>query len=110
MKGDVQMPKQYIVYSKLCIICANNFDTFKVNSLYCSKKCRNRTRYLPQNIINSLIEKYSQFTSVKKFGDSIVSQPQVLKNTKFSDSEMNLALGLAKAEADKRGVAPLKIG
>src|SRR5258708_5870504 len=98
------MAKQYIIYSKICIICANNFDTFKVNSLYCSKRCRNRVRYLPQHIINSLIEKYSQFTSVKKFGDSIVSQPQVLKDMKFSNTDMNIAAGLAKAEADKRGI------
>lgn len=98
--------KSYLVYQKLCIICSRNFESSRVNALYCSKKCQNRTRYLPQRLINSLIEKYSLFTSVKRYGDGIQSPQTVLQEQKFSEQELNMAKAEARAIAASRGIIP----
>lgn len=98
------MSRQYVIYSKICIICSRNYDTFRVNTVYCSKKCRNRARYLPQRIINSLIEKYSIFSTVQRFGDAVVSSNTALKGKPFTQAELEQAQKIANALAFERGL------
>lgn len=98
------MSKHFVIYQKMCIICSHNFDSFKVNALYCGKKCRNRARYLPQRLINSLIEKYSSFTTVKRFGDSVISSQEVIKGELFNNAELKEAELSARALAKERGI------
>jgi hypothetical protein len=50
------------VYSKICIICQKKFYAMKVNKMFCSKTCSNRTRYLPKELVASLVQRNSQYT------------------------------------------------
>lgn len=49
------------VYQKICIICSKNYYTQRLNTLYCSRSCRNRARYLPPNLLASLVRRNSQW-------------------------------------------------
>lgn len=96
------------VYSKICIICSHEFFTVRVNSLYCSKKCRNRVRYLPQPIINSLIKRNAQFTmKANKFTASIDNK--TINSAPITNEEIAYATALARDEARKRGINLTKV-
>lgn len=49
------------VYAKICIICQKKFYAMKVNKMFCSKTCSNRTRYLPKELVASLVQRNSQY-------------------------------------------------
>lgn len=101
--------RQYVMYSKLCIVCQNVFETTKVNTMCCTKPCRNRLRYLPQHVINSLIQRVSMFTTFKKYGDAIVSAPSVRSGGLFTPEQIAQGLAEAKALAARRGHTPPQI-
>ena len=96
--------KQYLLYNKICIVCMGNFQTTRITTLCCKKQCRNRLRYYPQKLINSLVERVSRFTTFKRYGDSIVSSPQILSGQVFESPELKHAVALARDEARRRGI------
>lgn len=101
--------KQYIIYSKICIVCMGQFETTRMNTLCCKKQCRNRLRYYPQKLINSLTERVARFTTFKKYGDSLVSSSTVLSGQVFDTPELKHAMALARDEARRRGIKVDKI-
>src|SRR5436190_6223333 len=48
------------LYVKNCAICMKPFETDRIGTMYCSKKCRNKSRSIPSNLLQSLIEKASR--------------------------------------------------
>jgi len=49
------------MYAKICIVCQKKFHALRINKLYCSKQCANRTRYLPRELVEQLIERNSKY-------------------------------------------------
>lgn len=81
------------IYSKICIMCNNEFRTMRINSVFCGKRCGNRSRTLPPQIRQNLIGRNSQFTMV------LDTRPK----HRIQD-ENGLLMALAKAEAKRRGI------
>src|ERR1700687_5867417 len=92
--------ERIMVFSKICIICSNEFFTVRSNTLYCSKKCRNRVRYLPQQIVNSLVKRNAQFTmKANKFTASIQG-----RTIETLPADIQLCEAKARDEARRRGI------
>jgi hypothetical protein len=51
-----------MMYKKICIIDQKIFYAIKINKVFCSKRCANRARYLPKNLVASLIHRNSVYT------------------------------------------------
>lgn len=49
-------------YTKICPICSKAFDCLKVSTIFCSKKCNNRTRYLPRHMIAELVRRNNAYS------------------------------------------------
>lgn len=90
-----------MIYEKLCIICNNEFVTERSNTLYCSKRCRNRVRYLPQQIVNSLTVRNAQFTRrANNYTRTVQNQTRLESNP----LDIDRLIASAKELAMKRGI------
>lgn len=49
-------------FNKICPICSKSFQCKKISTLFCSKKCNNRTRYLPKHLIQELVRRNNNYT------------------------------------------------
>lgn len=81
------------IYSKICIMCNRDFRTMRISTLFCGKRCANRSRSLPLSMRESLVKRASGFTMVED------NRP----NHRIKD-ENGLLMALALEEARKRGI------
>jgi hypothetical protein len=58
-----------MAYNKICPICSTSFYCKKISSVFCSKKCRNRARSLPDELKMSLIKRSNLY--VMKCNDHV---------------------------------------
>jgi hypothetical protein len=93
------------LYSKCCIIDNTIFTTTRISSLYCSKKCRNKGRSIPPQMLQQLVQRQAQTVVVHQTIPRAVSDfiqkhgAQVIQN-----SIVQNPLVLAKEELDLMGV------
>ena|SRR5580698_5500685 len=99
-------------YKKTCPICLKQYFASKINTLYCSKKCNNRSRSIPDPLLKNLIKSVSIYTmDVKEYQRSIMINPlDIANDTQRYIPTIDNALGkdadyliaLAKMEAEQR--------
>jgi hypothetical protein len=89
-------------YLKLCIICQGKFYALKANAIYCSKKCANRTRYLPKKLIASLVRRNTEFTIEV---DDLSFIPGATRSNPLGN-ELAIAQAHAVELARQRGITP----
>lgn len=86
------------IYSKLCILCNDEFKTMRISTLFCGKKCANRARALPISIKESLVRRNTQFT--------MITDRRPAHTVKDEEA---LLMALAKEEVRKRGIKPPRV-
>lgn len=101
-----------MIYSKFCIICSTEYESTRRNSVFCSKKCNNRARYLPEKLLNELIARNARFTMsvANTFTKSIVdtrfsgyAPKGATKNNPLGEDEA-LLIAHARSIAESRGI------
>jgi hypothetical protein len=103
-----------MIYSKICVICQKKFFAMKVNKIYCSKTCSNRTRYLPRELVISLVQRNARFAmKANRYVASVItedgSEEQIGSSIPEESTKDNplgkdhgLLVALAKMELQKR--------
>lgn len=62
-------------YMKICVICQVSFSCSRIDRLYCSPTCKNRTRYMPLELLNTLKKRNEQFMiKANNFAASVSNQ------------------------------------
>lgn len=91
-----------IRYLKFCIICQKKYHARKVNSTFCSKKCANRARYIPKDMIVKLVNRNNEFTiettDLNNTGKVTISTAMSMK------TQLALAREAAEKLAEQRGI------
>jgi hypothetical protein len=99
-------------FKKICPICIKPFLAVKINALYCSKKCNNRSRSIPEGLLKGLIKNVSVHTmSVKDYQQSVMNDEDAVEvnvtvkptnDLSALGSDKDFLLGLAKMDAQNR--------
>ena len=53
-------------YERCCIICGESFVSKRMNTIFCSTKCRNKSRSFPPKFLEKMISKANQTVVVKE--------------------------------------------
>lgn len=93
------------LYSKICIICSKSFLTQRISTAYCSKKCANRSRSIPDKLLESLMKRAKKFT-VNTLVTKGVEYPEHegSTDTNPAGNDIGLLVASAKAIASQRGI------
>lgn len=98
------------VYTKVCVICQRKFYAVKVNKIYCSKQCSNRTRYLPKELVAQLVERNNKFAIKANKYAAMISNPDGSETTVgYEPKEITVAHPLGKDEGLLLALAKLEI-
>lgn len=76
-------------------MCDKEFRTMKINSLFCSKLCGNRSRSLPAKLKQSLVKRSYRFSVLED------NRPEHIISSDIALCEYN-----AREEAKRRGIKP----
>lgn len=85
-------------YKKICIICSKNYVARRISTVFCSKRCANKSRALPTRMLESLMKRSMDYTVIEDMG---------LPSYKASIQDIPLLLDQANAERKRRGLKPI---
>lgn len=93
------------VYSKICVICSKDFTCLRINTMYCSKKCANRARSLPSNLMEALVRRSQKFTVNTMLHKGVgIEQSSEATDSNPAGKDLGLLVASAKAKATERGI------
>jgi undecaprenyl pyrophosphate synthase len=89
------------MYKQVCIVCQEEFISDRVNGVMCGKKCRNKARYLPKDLLARLRRRNSSFTIPLENTNLQKTNPVIPTVVGVSEAEINEILKAA-IETGKR--------
>lgn len=99
------------IYQKVCVIDQKLFSTTRLSTLFCSKHCRNRSRYMKPALLAQLVQRNQAFTiNANKYLASVLDEEDKVTSIGYIPEGATKEHPLGKDEGLLMGLALLAKG